>query len=172
MENEQPDCPDFRATVKRDGTVRLVPWGPWLAIGGPAYTLVEARGRAGFAIADLTVIRDEQDCAAELIVEFRGGGEPAHTDAVTAWARQVGYRRIWFDGTVTDLEPDPGGQAETRCTGCRVHFIDGSHSFWEYARHTGAFPYVCQLCGCDLPQWTSPRKNESVRRPARAATHQ
>ena len=69
MEQEPPD---FRATVRRDGSVRLVDWGPWLAAGGPLYTLLEGRARAGVAIADLTVIRDEQQVAIEVIVDFRG----------------------------------------------------------------------------------------------------
>jgi hypothetical protein len=40
--------------------------GPWLAGGGPLYTLLDARGRAGIGIADLTVIRDDEDLAVEV----------------------------------------------------------------------------------------------------------
>ena len=73
------DCesPDFRVTVRRDGTVRLVDWGPWLAGGGPLHTLLDARGRAGVGIADLTVIRDNEDVAIEVVVDFRCAGQPS-----------------------------------------------------------------------------------------------
>src|SRR3954447_26257619 len=76
----EQESPDFRATVRRDGNVRLVDWGPWLAAGGPLYTLLEARARAGVAIADLSIIRDHEGegVAVELIVDFRGGAERAH----------------------------------------------------------------------------------------------
>src|SRR3954471_5456308 len=93
----EPESPDFRASVRRDSSVRLVDWGPWLAAGGPLYTLLEGRARAGVAIADLTVIRDEQQVAIEVIVDFRGRAEPVHRDALCAWAARVGYRRVWFD---------------------------------------------------------------------------
>ena len=54
------DEPDFRAVVQRSGAVRLVYWGPWLRSTGPAYTLMAARDRAGIAIADLWVVRDDE----------------------------------------------------------------------------------------------------------------
>ena len=157
MEHEPPD---FRATVRRDGSVRLVDWGPWLAAGGPLYTLLEGRARAGVAIADLTVIRDEQQVAIEVIVDFRGRAEPVHRDALCAWAARVGYRRVWFDGDVLELEPVPGGEAQTRCTGCRARLIDADASFWQFVRHRGAFPTACVLCGSDLPQWTPVSREE------------
>ena len=49
----EPELPDFRATIRRDGIVRLVDWGPWLTTGGPLNTLLQARGGAGVRIADL-----------------------------------------------------------------------------------------------------------------------
>ena len=57
------DQPDFRATVLRSGAVRLVYWGSWLLSSGPAYTLIAARDRAGVAIADLRVVRDNDEMA-------------------------------------------------------------------------------------------------------------
>jgi hypothetical protein len=152
--------PDFRATVRRDGSVRLVDWGPWLAAGGPLFTLLEARARAGVAIGDLTIIRDQGGVAVELIVDFRGGAEPVHRDALCAWAARVGYRRVWFDGDVVEVEPVPSGAAQTRCTGCRARLVDANASFWEFVRRRGAFPTACVLCGSDLPQWTPVRKRE------------
>lgn len=148
------ELPDFRATVRRDGTVRLVDWAPWLAGGGPLHTMLDARGRAGVGIADLTIIRDDAEIAVELIVDFRCGGESAHRGALMMWAQQVGYRRAWFDGEISELAPAPGGPAHTRCTGCRVRLVDADPSFWEFVRHHGAFPTTCFLCGSDLPQWT------------------
>lgn len=141
----------------------MVEWGPWLAAGGPLYTLLEARARAGVAIADLTVIRDEEEVAVELIVDFRGRAERMHRDALCAWAARVGYRRVWFDGEVVELEPEPGGEAHTRCTGCRARLVDADASFWAFVRHRGAFPTACVLCGSDLPQWTPvPRQDNDA----------
>ena len=62
LEEDMPEGlaePDFRVIVQRSGTVRLVYWAPWLQSTGPAYTLMAARDRAGIAIADLRVVRDE-----------------------------------------------------------------------------------------------------------------
>jgi len=146
--------PTFRATIHRNGTIRLVDWGPWLATGGPLNSLLQARGRAGIAIADLTTIRDEAGIATELIVAFRCGESPTHREALTAWAACVGYRRVWLDDQIVELEPIPGGAAQTRCTGCRARIIDADESFWEFVRLRGAFPTACVLCGSDLPQWT------------------
>jgi hypothetical protein len=148
--------PDFRATVLRNGTVRLVDWAPWLATGGPLYTLLDARGRGGVAIADLVVVRDDAEVAAELIVDFRCRALTLHRDALCAWAARVGYRRVWFDEEVVELDPSPGGVAQTRCTGCRARLVDADASFWEFVRRRGAFPTACVLCGSDLPQWTPP----------------
>jgi hypothetical protein len=168
--------PDFRVTVRRDGTIRLAEWSPWLAAGGPLYTLLDARGRAGIAIADLTVVRGEDDLALEVIVDFRCGGERRHRDALREWAAHVGYRRVWFDGEVADLEPSPGGAAQTRCTACRARFVDAGAPLWEFVRARGAFPASCVLCGGDVPQWTPARQTsrpaddpdaeEKARRPA------
>jgi hypothetical protein len=151
---------DFRATVRRDGTVRLVDWGPWLAAGGPLYTLLEARARAGVAIADLTIIRDQGGVAVEVIVDFCGGAAHAHREALCNWAARVGYRRVWLDGDVVELEPVPGGAAQTRCTGCRARLVDANAGFWDFVRRRGAFPTACVLCGSDLPQWTPVRREE------------
>lgn len=169
----EPDHPDFRATVLRDGTVRLVGWGPWLATGGPLASLLVARGRAGVAITDLTVVRDDQDTAVELIASFLCGDAPERRRTLCDWAAHVGYRRIWFDGELVELDPAPGGTAETRCSGCRARLVDFEASFWEYVRTSGAFPFSCVLCGSDLPQWTparqtsSPARDQHVMEPSR-----
>jgi hypothetical protein len=148
------DTPDFRATVQRSGAIRLVDWGDWLASCGPLYTLLAARGRAGVAIADLTVVRDDECNARELIVDFLCGGTSAQRFALTRWASFVGYRRIWIEGGVHELDPSPGGAASTRCSGCGERLIEAKAGFWGYVRRRGAFPATCVLCGSDLPQWT------------------
>lgn len=145
----------FRATVLPNGTVRLVEHLPWLVTGGPLMTLVHARGRARVAIADLTVLRDEHDVAVEVVVAFCCGDGPAARDALRRWAAFAGYRRIWFDGAVDDLEPTAGGTATTRCTGCRARYVDGAPTLWDHVRRRGAFPTACALCGGDLPQWSA-----------------
>ena len=158
------DQPDFRATVQRSGAVRLVYWSPWLMSTGPAYTLIAARDRAGVAIADLRVLRDDEGMATEVIVEFHSGGSDVHRAALSDWARAVGYVRVWFDGEIVDLEPTAGGLMATRCTGCGQRFVDGrSGHFWDHVRRSGAFPVACSLCGSDLPQWTPVRRADPGR---------
>ena len=154
--------PDFRATVRRDASIRIVDWAPWLAKSGPLNTLLDARGRAGVGIADLTVIRDEDHVALEVVVTFRCGDAPEHRQTLTDWAARVGYRRVWFDGEVSELDPVPGGQAQTRCTGCRTRLVDADASFWGFVRHRGVFPTACMLCGSDLPQWTPVRQTKQA----------
>jgi hypothetical protein len=145
--------PDFRATI-RSAQVRVVDWGPHLARSGPLQTLLHARGRAGIALVDLTVVREE-DLADELIAEFLAGDRPAHREALVRWAATVGYRRAWLPGEVVELEPCAGGAATTACTGCRARLTDADQRFWLGVRRAGRFPAICPLCGCDLPQWST-----------------
>ena len=165
---EHVDEPDFRATVQRSGAVRLVHWGPWLQSTGPAYTLLAGRDRAGVAVADLRVVRDDEGLATEVIVEFHSGGADAHRAALLGWARDAGYGRVWFEREVADLEPTEHGLVGTRCTGCGERFVDGrSGHFWKHVRAAGVFPVACSLCGSDLPQWTPVhRKRATARRQA------
>ena len=144
-----PDHPDFRLTLRRGG-VLVVDWHPWLTTGGPLMTMLRARGRAGCAIADVSVVRDEDEVATEAIVRFLAGSAP---EAVVDWARDVGYRRVWLPGDVVDLPGPREGEAETRCSGCRVRLSDGTPEFWEHVRGLGRFPASCPLCGADLPHW-------------------
>jgi hypothetical protein len=148
------EFPELRATVRGEH-VRIIDRGPWLVDGGPLWTLIEARGRAGVAIADVSVLRDEDGLADEAIVRFLTGTGPAARRAVTEWARQVGYRRVWLSDELVELEgPGPvDSVAEVRCTGCRVVLADTGEGFWAHVRESGRFPTACPLCGCDLPQW-------------------
>lgn len=92
-----PVTPDFRATVRRSGSIRIVQWTPWLTTSGPLHTLFPARGRAGVSIADLTVVRDATGNAIEVVVDFLCGGATGHRDALCAWAAYAGYQRAWLD---------------------------------------------------------------------------
>ncbi|MGO9960943.1 MAG: hypothetical protein ACLP50_34035 [Solirubrobacteraceae bacterium] len=148
------DAPDFRVAIRRSGVVRLVDWTPWLAASGTLYVLFDGRGRAGVAIADLTVLRNHAGVATEVIVDFRCGGSRWHRDVLCGWAASVGYRRAWFDEAVVELEPAPGGTARARCSGCGALLADNGAAFWDFVRHRGAFPTACVLCGSDLPQWS------------------
>jgi hypothetical protein len=145
------DTPDYRLTVRRD-TVRAIDWNPWLASGGPMGMLLAARGRAGVAIADLTVVRDG-DLVTEAIVRFLTGDGPGPREVIAAWARDVGYRRLWLPGDLVQLPGPAEGLAETRCSGCSARFADEAPGFWAGVRTSGRFPAMCPLCGGDLPQW-------------------
>jgi hypothetical protein len=166
--------PDFRATVRRSGAVRIVYWGGWLSSSGPIFTLIDSRARAGVGIADLKVVRDHDGLAAEVIVDFLSGGGADHRGALCRWAAATGYSRAWFDGEVLDLTPSPGGLVQTRCTGCGQRFVDGrSGHFWDQVRRAGVFPASCGVCGSDLPQWTPVERSEGARATSRfgAARH-
>jgi hypothetical protein len=161
--------PDFRVTVKRSGTIRLVGWTPCLTTSGPLHTLFPGRGGAGVAIADLTVLRDDAGNSIEVVVDFLSGGAANHREALCRWAAYAGYQRMWFDDQIVELEPTPGGRAQTRCSGCGVRLVDGKDGFWCYVRRRGAFPAGCPLCGSDLAQWSpvaEPRGRVSPRRRA------
>ena len=145
------DAPDYRLTVRR-GHVLAIDWSPWLAAGGPLTMLLAARGRAGVAIADLTVVR-AGDVTAEAIVRFLAGDRPEARAAIAAWTRDVGYRRLWLPGEVLELPGPAEGLAETTCSGCGARFADEAPGFWAGVRAAGRFPAMCPLCGGDLPQW-------------------
>lgn len=122
--------------------------------GGPFAVLIEARGRAGVAFADLTVVRDD-DTASELVAAFLICDTPAARATLASWAATIGYRRLWLPDQVLELPAGPlGGTATVVCPGCRARWIDAATDFWLGVRRVGHFPTVCPLCGGDLPQWT------------------
>src|SRR5436190_10176833 len=85
-----PDTPDFRLTIRRDA-VLAIDWHPWLVDGGPMTVMLRERARAGVALADLTVIR-EDDVAAEAVIRFLAGDRPQTRATITRWVEEVGYR--------------------------------------------------------------------------------
>ncbi len=148
-----PD-PTFRATIRK-GRVMLTAWANWLAAGGMWNGMLDARSRAAVAIADITVVGEDDS---EVMVRFLNDGR-AHDEAVAAlcdWAQCVGYRRIWIDDRVEvilDDEPAIIAKAEVRCPTCGSRWRDSTPEFWALVRKMGAFPKWCVICGWELPQW-------------------
>ena len=143
--------PDFRLTVHRRKLL-AIDWHPWLVSGGPMTAMLQERGRAGVAIADVSVVH-EDEVATEAIVRFLAGDGPAARDAIATWAGDVGYRRLWLPGDVVELPGPTEGMADTRCNGCCARLCDDGPEFWGHVRAVGRFPAGCPLCGADLPQW-------------------
>jgi hypothetical protein len=160
------EVPDYRATITR---TRLVvnDWAPWLATGGPMGPILRQRGRAGVALADLTVLRDEDGLADELVVDLViGDGELARAQLLD-WAGAVGYRRVWFPDELVELDAPVGGVARVRCETCRARWEDDTEDFWTNVRQLGRFPSGCPLCGDTMPQWEAcdDRLSETAGRP-------
>lgn len=147
------ETPDFRVVV-RSGQVWVMDWGPWLADQGPMATLMQQRGRAGIALADVTVLRDEEGDAAEAVVAFRTGDSEPAREALRAWAVDTGYQRLWLPEEVVDCELPPGDEASVRCPTCRLQLMDRGPAFWAFVRTAGRFPSQCPLCGTGLPHWS------------------
>jgi hypothetical protein len=167
MACETPLPPDFRATVTRRG-VMLLPWSPWLATGGPLGSLVRARGSRGVTLADVSVVRDDDDgVAREAIVDVIAGGGGAAREALIRWASSAGYERVWLPGEVVDTDPQRfvGGVAQTRCRNCGGSFADRRPEFWLSVRRDGHFPSACPICGGDLAQWSVAERQKDPYRP-------
>src|SRR3954451_1536308 len=89
--DEQAD-PSYRVTI-RNHRVMLTGWSPWLARNGPSTNLLRERAEAGVAIADLTLVGEDDK---EIAVRFYAdGGDVAKAErALLRWARALGYRRV------------------------------------------------------------------------------
>lgn len=81
----EPELLDFRVTIRRDGIVRLVDWGPRLTTGGPLNTLLQARGGAGVCIADLTVLRGPREGGARTRADRRARDPLRAEEDADAW---------------------------------------------------------------------------------------
>ena len=161
--------PDYRATIT-GGALTLHAWQPWLARNGPMGALLRARSGDGVTLADLTIVRDEEGAARELVVEFVGEDAPpgAAERAVVRWAGCVGYRRVWLPDRIVEPPSERVGlRASTTCSACGAHWRDGTPEFWLHTRDAGLFPGSCPLCGGTMPQWhvTTPGRR-AVRRGA------
>lgn len=142
------DRPTCRATVRGD-SVTLNRWVPAMTARGPERAGLR---RVRAALADLHKDGDEL-----IVVPVRG---VPWTDragrALVAWARLVGYRRVWLPGEVVTFDDEPAaiGPVAVRCPGCGAAWEDEGVTFWEHVRATGWFPGHCLACGGSLPEWT------------------
>lgn len=158
--NEQPDS---RATIG-GRRLTIVPWHPGLLRPlGYAHDQFRARNRAGVCIADLTILRVDED-AHELVVDVLSDGRTDALDVLVEWAGAVGYRRVWLPDRVLELDGAAsivGGRVHARCPSCRSRWEDGAPEFWLAVRQWGKFPAACPLCGGDLPQWEAVKPSAS-----------
>jgi hypothetical protein len=150
------DEPDFRAVLKK-GRLSLIPWSPNLVRrGGWGNGLPSVpRDRA---LADLTIIRNDEYRAQEVIVtELVVGADDRLRNAVISWAGLLGYERVWFAGELVAPDIARAGVTERAscvCPTCSARWSDDSPDFWIRARHYGVFPSWCGICGHPVPQWT------------------
>ena len=118
--------------------------------GGPAAMQL---GRVRASLLDFYI--SESD---ELIIEPVSGSSlrEEHVEILVAWARTVGYERIWLPDQVVDIEAEPAvvGVAKVNCRTCGAHWEDSSTDFWLKVRDNGFFPASCPACGDSLPEMT------------------
>jgi hypothetical protein len=143
------DAPICRATI-RDGRITLNRWTSGLIRGGPAAAGLRS---VTAALADLRMPGD-----GELIVTpvARVAWTTGAEETLLAWARLVGYGRVWLPGRVADLEGDlaHAGVAAAECPTCGARWEDATIGFWEGVRAAGWFPATCLACGGSLPEWS------------------
>ncbi len=168
-EDEIPDLPDFRATI-RGPRLTVIAWMPHLLTAGPTGALVRERAADGVTIADLWVTESEPS---EVIVEYLAVADRRRADRLLGrWAEAVGHSRLWLPDRLVTLDPDrPLGSAKVQCPTCGASWQDGSPDFWENVRKGGRFPASCPICNGDLPQWqwrpgrrAAPRNESRTRR--------
>ena len=118
--------------------------------GGPAAMQL---GRVRASLLDFYITETD-----ELIVEPVSGSSlrEEHVEILVAWARTVGYERIWLPDQVVDIEAEPAivGVAKVNCRTCGAHWEDSSTDFWLKVRDNGFFPASCPACGDSLPEMT------------------
>ncbi len=152
MSEAAAETPWCRATIA-GGAVTLNPWNPRLIRGGPPAMVLERLG-GDVAIADLFAAGEEGE---EIVVRFvsRSPRPEVAVEALLAWARTVGYRRVWLPDRVVDLEPERERPrvAEVVCPTCGLEWRDDAPEFWCRVYSAGAFPGFCAACGGSLPEW-------------------
>jgi hypothetical protein len=145
------DRPFCRATITPDA-VTLNRWRSSLIRGGPGLSTLSALRRRRLVLADLTKLDDR-----ELLVSFvpRDAGCSWARERLLAWAAAVGYRRVWLDEAVVDLDDALAEvvRAAVRCPTCKLRWEDQGPDFWGVVRENGWFPASCPACGGSLPEW-------------------
>ena len=156
--------PTYRATIRR-GRVAITSWAPWLAQGGAWNHMLDARGRAGVALADLTLLGEGDS---EIVVRYLSEGRAREEadEALRQWAEDLGYTRLWLPSGIVELRGDApiGCRAEVRCPTCGSRWHDSTPDFWEMVRGMGSYPKWCLVCGWELPQWEVSREGKRVAR--------
>jgi hypothetical protein len=141
------DRPACRAAV-RGGVVTLNRWTPALAARGPM--------RAGLRSVDAALADLVQEGDELIVVPVRDVPWDAEAErTLLAWARLVGYRRVWVPGGVALYAQvlAPLGRAGVTCPTCGARWEDEDLTFWEGVRRLGWFPGACMACGGSLPEW-------------------
>ena len=163
MDDEHPD---FRATIRPDGSIWLAGWRPWLGPNVPWHTMVASQRRSQVCLADFTLVReDEEDANPELIVTPLTALRPEHREGLLNWASTVGYQRVWVGDEVIEPESTAGGTATTRCRTCGHQLVGKGVDFWAQVHGSGCFPTTCLICGCDVPQWHHAGARDEPTRP-------
>lgn len=150
-EDEGPDLPDYRATI-RENRLTVVGWAPHLLSSGPNAKILAERAEAGVTVADLRVPGSGER---ELLVEYLAVADRRRADRLLArWAESVGHTRVWFPDRLIVLDSHrPLGAAEVECPTCGAGWQDSTPDFWAQVRRCGFFPSLCPICNGDLPQW-------------------
>ena len=152
---EAPPTPVCRATIVGT-TITLNQWSPSLMSGGPSRAVLRTVATDGTCLVDLAFETD--DDGRSLIVTAVPGHD-LDTDqrhAIIEWATATGYRRVWFDDDVIEIDlaaVEPGTPAACDCPTCHARWDDDSHTFWTAVRSRGHFPGSCPACGGSLPEW-------------------
>ena len=136
----------------------LNPWNPRMIRGGPMAMQIR---KVRAALVDL-FLAEEDELIVEPVAQSRFAAEDAAT--VVAWARSVGYSRVWLPDEVLELDGEPaGGAAKVLCRSCGARWADESHRFWLQVREQGHFPGYCPACGSSLPEWEVSNPDPSER---------
>lgn len=157
MRREGFECPDYRC-VFRDGKISLVAWTTYMPRRlGPMSRLFQDLD-TGAVIADFTIIRDggEHELVVAILTTVN---DDSFRDAVVRFCERLGYRRLWMESEMIDLDPSAAAAwnavARTQCSACGAEWYDSTFAFWAAARESGITPPRCALCFSPMPQWST-----------------
>ncbi|MGC9221557.1 MAG: hypothetical protein ACP5H2_09450 [Solirubrobacteraceae bacterium] len=150
-------APDVRATVSLDGRIVAVPWERgMLQPSGPLACDFRSERLLGiFDLAIETRTDDGATLATDLTVHdaFRGVDMARGFDSIPAWAKAIGFSRVWHGTEVVALAPwEPSGEWHVECSRCGNTWFDKSQWFWVNVRATGRLPTICPICCEPLEQ--------------------